>query len=557
MDVLPTLTSFARIDADDVPDLVLLGSQKLEVGKGLGGFRFEQPTGVPLPVEYLFGMHCGDLDSDGDGDVAFTAISSSWAVLALALNSGGFSFPEPQTIVDAKHMARIADLNSDGAPDLLALGSADTFLLWLGDGDGGFAATPITALDAPGHDFELADLNADGLLDLVFGAGYNPGPPATGLHVALGGGDGTTFGPPTDLTDDPIGELLVADLGADGVLDVIATSWLQPTKLSVWRGHGDGTFEQAVEHAAPSNLASLVASRLDDDELPDVAVTGPYGHVLLVFRGLGEAELAPPVAVDAGTIKPSDLVAADFNRDGRIDLATNDQFTGGHQSSSLSLFLNAGGPIPDAFAQSIPLPIPESAVRLLAADLNRDNVPDLIVSGGVLPFVLSGAGDGTFLQAVGYVTPNVYVATDAGDVDGDGFPELIIVGDGLMDVLHNLATPWWSLGGALAGEVAHPKLTGSGDPVPDQQVSVVATGLPAGTPGALFVGLDTAMQPLLGGTLVPAADATVLIRAGVPLVGRWPHGLDPGAAIYFQTWFPPSGGEPAVTATNALVTLSQ
>jgi hypothetical protein len=43
----------------------------------------------------------------------------------------------------------------------------------------------------------------------------------------------------------------------------------------------------------------------------------------------------------------------------------------------------------------------------------------------------------------------------------------------------------------------------------------------------------------------------------VPLVGRWPHGLDPGAAIYFQAWFPPSPTEPAVTATNALVTLSQ
>ena len=105
-------------------------------------------------------------------------------------------------------------------------------------------------------------------------------------------------------------------------------------------------------------------------------------------------------------------VAADFNGDGKPDLAVN-LFQGAFQGISILLCTGAAS-TPFTQGETIPL---ASADCLLTADLNGDGIPDLLVPstkpspsiGGAVNAYL-GKGDGTFtlksstpLSTAGYV----------------------------------------------------------------------------------------------------------------------------------------------------------
>ena len=120
--------------------------------------------------------------------------------------------------------------------------------------------------------------------------------------------------------------------------------------------------------------------------------------------------------------RPSTVIVGDFNGDSRPDLAVN-------SFSGLYIFLNAGG---GSFARPIrtpgaihPMFGPEPSQYTVAADFNRDGRLDL--AGIVEPRtarLLLGRGDGTFLTRE--VGPAAYVA-GTGDFNGDRIPDLVTV----------------------------------------------------------------------------------------------------------------------------------
>ena len=141
-----------------------------------------------------------------------------------------------------------------------------------------------------------------------------------------------------------------------------------------------------------------------------------------------------PVVYNSGGNGTNFVVAADVNGDGFPDMIVVN--TGG-----VSVLLNNGD---GTFAAAVTYPSGGSdAFAVAVADVNGDGIPDLVVSnycsaapgctsGGI--GVLIGIGDGTFQPAVTYDAGGVGTeAVVIGDVNGDGFPDVMVTSNCQID----------------------------------------------------------------------------------------------------------------------------
>jgi hypothetical protein len=111
----------------------------------------------------------------------------------------------------------------------------------------------------------------------------------------------------------------------------------------------------------------------------------------------------------------SSVVAADFNRDGVIDLAVG--LFGG--SSGIQVFLGKGD---GTFKPPVQYAPGTGPAALATADLNHDGIPDIVIANGTgdSVIVLLGNGDGTFQAPVTYAIPSAPVSVVLGDFNNDG-----------------------------------------------------------------------------------------------------------------------------------------
>src|SRR5262249_28924452 len=143
------------------------------------------------------------------------------------------------------------------------------------------------------------------------------------VSILLGRGDGT-FQPgpqrlPTGVT--PY-SLAAGDFNGDGHLDLaVANDGAQSNDITVFLGHGDGTFQQPAQSYTVGEVPqSLVVGDFDGDGKRDRATAdvGPGEVSILPGNGDGTFQAARTIAVGLGLMA---LTAGDFNGDGRLDLA--------------------------------------------------------------------------------------------------------------------------------------------------------------------------------------------------------------------------------------------
>ncbi|HVK13737.1 MAG TPA: VCBS repeat-containing protein, partial [Gemmataceae bacterium] len=135
---------------------------------------------------------------------------------------------------------------------------------------------------------------------------------------------------------------------------------------------------------------------------------------------------APNFPVVAGTanVRPVDVVAADFNGDGKADAATANQ--AGHSVSVLLSNGNGTFALPSAYA------VGREPGAIKVVDVNRDGKPDLVTAnrGDETVSVLIGNGNGTFKPAVHHAVPTDPVDLAGGDFNGDGKVDVAVVCQG-------------------------------------------------------------------------------------------------------------------------------
>jgi len=289
----------------------------------------------------------------------------------------------------------VADFNGDGKLDL----AADSGVM-LGNGDGTFQALLPYPSGFSGTVLLAADFNGDGILDL-----------ATKGGVMLGNGDGT-FQAPLAYPNGGVDALLAGDFNQDGKLDLIYSYGGSDGFLGevfVLLGNSDGTFAAPLVSGwgGSGPAESQAIGDFNGDGKLDLA-NGFHCCMTLgnaeIFLGSGDGTFQREVPFFTISY-PTSMVVADFNGDGRPDIAVGSYF--GPENNGIEIFFGNG----DGTFQGPYVPITTGVTTLAAADLIGDGMLDLIYNGNIL----LNNGNGTFSPL-----PSTNAGGLFGDFNGDG-----------------------------------------------------------------------------------------------------------------------------------------
>jgi hypothetical protein len=271
-----------------------------------------------------------------------------------------------------------------------------------------------------------ADVNGDGNPDLLIAS-------SKGINLLLGNGNGT-FQPQT-IAGSGYGRLAVADLNGDGIPDFAFAD----DNVGLLLGNGNGTFKkQQINVIGYSNVA---VGDVNGDGKPDiVAAAGFNNGVVGVLLSNGNGTFTSSQSVSSGGAQPRSINITDLNGDGKPDLVLVNYGIANYRSASVGVLLgNGNGMFQNARMISTGPPPPASVpTAVVAADVNGDGIPDLIVSN-VLPAnseveVMLGNGNGTFRPAQTFAVDREPSALAVADVNGDGKPDVIVTNEGSYDV---------------------------------------------------------------------------------------------------------------------------
>jgi FG-GAP-like repeat/Bacterial Ig domain len=286
-----------------------------EVFFGNGNGTFSAPVNV-VTENGPIGIGVGDLNGDGWPDIAVGDFDGQ---VEIWNNTGGKTFTlaknVPIVLNEAGVKARIGQFDGDGINHIAAMENGLMYILW-NDGKENFTVDQVDKNSIV--DFNVADVNQDGLADIA--ATWecpdvqedNSYETCMAIDVIYGQGDEKTLAKTvvTNYNTPPVWSPLAVDVNGDGVADLVAVPYLSetsnsPSSLYVWLGKPDSTFEQTPITWNPTThgAGTIAAADFNRDGMIDLVESLPFDEETEIFingavRGAcATSEINPTVTV--------------------------------------------------------------------------------------------------------------------------------------------------------------------------------------------------------------------------------------------------------------------
>jgi hypothetical protein len=424
-----------------------------------------------LPITFDVGWEptslvCADFDGDGNTDIITANQGSEDITILRNISIGGT--PNFEVSVGPKLRKRplsliAADFNSDGKKDLAVANTwSDTITVLKNTSFKGkidfnidielWAGSLSFSEKISAHDFD-----GDGRIDLATLAAIEKyGSNVFIVFPNTSSGDKIEFGTPPKLKGGGSDKFTCGDFDNNSKIDLaILGSWssiyvLQnestPGNLSFdydeWVGFDDG----------PGRSREIHSVDLNNDSLPDLVMTTPliffaepkkhnYLSILINNTSIGKVQFAPFITYGVAE-DPMSITSADFDKDGKIDLAISHDDSRCisilHNRSTLdTVMLNSSSIFPLEFSGGPPpkegndIPYP---CAINGADFDGDNKVDLVAvswdsSAMVLLRNISTPGNLNFISETTYPTKERPNSIVIGDFNNDNKPDIAVANE--------------------------------------------------------------------------------------------------------------------------------
>ncbi|HTL35188.1 MAG TPA: VCBS repeat-containing protein [Kofleriaceae bacterium] len=319
----PNSVTLADLNKDGALDLIVpeynAGAVAIFLNDATGHFtrQADVPVGTS-PTRTVV------LDIDGDMKLDLVTANYNSSSLSLSLGNGQGAFQATPPISLGNNPVALAALAIDGSPDdlVVALYGDDVIVPLVNNGSGSFAPSAnLPTVDGP-NDLLVANVNGDGAPDLIVTGGNTS---VLAVHLANTNGTGSWLAP----TAIPVGSTpsvaVVGRFDSDANLDVAVAATLGQ-QVDVLYGMGDGTFGTHQMLPSTAQVWGVAAGHLDGDSSLDLAVTHYTGAKdTFVYPGSSGMSFAFPkmlpshgagVGVAVGNLdgkQPDDVVVGNYD----------------------------------------------------------------------------------------------------------------------------------------------------------------------------------------------------------------------------------------------------
>lgn len=315
---------------------------------GAGGSLAPLPSSPFVVGNNPTSVASADINGDGKPDLITT--NKNDGTVSVLLNTNGMEFTSPFTIQVGSNPVSVkaVDLNNDGKPDLVVANQSDNTVSVLLNTTTTGATTPTFATqktysiaDGP-ISIKIADMNSDGKPDIVVlnsvKAAYvllntmTPGATSAGFSAPQSFAVATG---PSSLT--------LADINSDNKPDIVVTNMFNNTVSvllnTTTAGNTSVSFSSEQTFNVGTNPESVAAGDLNNDGKPDLFVANEDDNSVSVLLnttapGATTVSFTPQKLYDVN-IRPVSVTMSDVNGDGKTDLLVSNL-----GSNMISVLLN-------------------------------------------------------------------------------------------------------------------------------------------------------------------------------------------------------------------------
>lgn len=390
-------------------------------GCGGGGEVIDLIPDPEEPFIVSYGLDAADMDGDGLTDIVIAgrlvspddSTTGHIDILLQDITAPGSFFERQRYPTNAlPHQAKLADLNGDGLPDVIATNkySDNSFDVLLNEPlDAGKLrdATRYSTSSEP-LQADTGDIDRDGFTDIVVAGNHN-----VTWHRQQANGSFNN----SEIIGTGVDTLALEDLDGNGLLDVVTHDGTIDGNLLVYLQSTavPGQFSLQQTERLGTFLGWLDLGDLNRDGLSDVAVASgdvkDIADFFPVWYPVWQTSSNPPVFDAQPRYKGAGfdgyrIVIADMNGDGRADVVLGN-FSGAGKRSNVQIFLQTDVAGQFRMDSTYALPVnSEPHIRndmygLSIADLNGDLLPDIAVSNSRVYVLFQDQGmPGRFDQPV-------------------------------------------------------------------------------------------------------------------------------------------------------------